>query len=146
MKKVDRFWSYEASNIRCVREFDYDTALIALEQSDAAHARVCSRLDAERLRADTAVAEVAALREELASLREALIQSGDLKNGLQQSLTAAEQRNADLRELLSLIRNTRGTMLMTDPPQDPWKYHRIEDRIRAALKPTESGASECSTN
>lgn len=28
MSKVDRFWSHEARNIRCVREADYD-ALIA---------------------------------------------------------------------------------------------------------------------
>lgn len=26
MKKVQRFWSYEAMNIRCVREEDYDAA------------------------------------------------------------------------------------------------------------------------
>jgi len=97
--------------------------------------------DAERLRADTAVAEVAALREELADLAELkayvtipLRERCAERKELQQRLTAAEQRNSDLVELLRAIkRHDPDTQCMTYP------MHR---RIDAALKPTESGASE----
>lgn len=36
MKKVDRFWSSEASNIRCVREADYDAAERRIEELEKA--------------------------------------------------------------------------------------------------------------
>jgi hypothetical protein len=62
--------------------------------------------------------------------------------GLKQRLADAEQRNAVTADLLRLIRGTHGTMLLTDPPQDPWKYHQIAAKIEAALKPTESGAAK----
>ncbi|SDS33293.1 hypothetical protein [Pseudomonas sp. bs2935] len=55
------------------------------------------------------------------------------RNELQQRLTAADEL-ADL--LLGLLREARqhhGVMLMSDPPQDAWKHHRMNERIDAAL-------------
>lgn len=77
---------------------------------------------------DTAQSELAALRTSLESMR-------DRKNSivdLQQRLAAAEQRNAERDELFRIIhkdyRDDIGSAL--------WEL------IDAALKPTESGASE----
>ncbi|WP_431479674.1 hypothetical protein [Pseudomonas simiae] len=55
------------------------------------------------------------------------------RDALQQLLTAADEL-ADL--LLGLLREARqhhGVMLMSDPPQDAWKYHRMNERIDAVL-------------
>ncbi len=55
------------------------------------------------------------------------------EDALQQRLTAADEL-ADL--LLGLLREARqhhGVMLMSDPPQDAWKYHRMNERIDAVL-------------
>ncbi|WP_323986467.1 hypothetical protein [Pseudomonas canadensis] len=52
---------------------------------------------------------------------------------LQQRLTAADER-ADVSEvLLREARQHHGVMLMSDPPQDAWKYHRMNERIDAVL-------------
>lgn len=61
---------------------------------------------------------------------------------LRKSLTAAEQRNAELVELLRDIKSSHGVLLMTSPPQDPWLNNRIDGRISAALKPNESGDAQ----
>ena len=121
MKDVLRFWCYQASNIRCVREEDFD---------------------AERLRAVTAVAEVAALRGELADLAELkayitipLRERCAERKELQQRLTAAEQRNDMFAQLVYDMQcdlPTGMAMFSAD----------VAGRIDAALQPTESGASE----
>jgi len=99
--------------------------------------------DAERLRADTAVAEVAALREELEGMKEtaALFESEFSKQS--DSLTAAEQRNAELvasivalpEEFKSLSgsENTAGVHACIE---------YISDWCIEVAQPTESGASE----
>jgi hypothetical protein len=56
---------------------------------------------------------------------------------LQQRLTAADER-ADVQEgLLREARHNHGLILMSDPPRDAWKHHRMNERIDAALKPAE---------
>ena len=90
---------------------------------------------------DATQSEMAALREELAKSREAAKEELDgvkytrrkfrqERDDLQQRLTAAEQRNAALIELLRDIRDL--------PAGGSIPGSRIDD----ALKPTESGASE----
>jgi len=81
--------------------------------------------DTERLRADTAVAEVAALREERDSFQRVGIRT-------MEQLKVAEQRNAELAELLNLVRDDSGEHYSDN----------LQERILAALQPTESGASE----
>lgn len=50
---------------------------------------------------------------------------------------------ADVLEgLLREARQHHGVMLMSDPPQDAWKYHRINERIDAALRQAEGGGDE----
>jgi predicted nucleic acid-binding Zn-ribbon protein len=72
------------------------------------------------------------LREELAELEDQFDTLEHSNTTLKLKLSAAEQRNAELVELLDLVRDEDG-------------YHytdKLKARIEAALKPTESGASE----
>jgi len=52
---------------------------------------------------------------------------------LQQRLTAADELADLLLGLLHEARQHHGVMLMSDPPQDAWKYHRMNERIDAVL-------------
>lgn len=85
--------------------------------------------DAEALRDEfiTELSCVAALREELANERNRFMKTVDQ---LATSLTAAEQRNAKLVDLLTYFRDER------EYPDD------YINRLEAAIKPTESGAGE----
>lgn len=49
----------------------------------------------------------------------------------------AERRVAVLEGLLREARQHNGAMLMSDPPRDAWKHHRMNERIDAELN-TES--------
>jgi hypothetical protein len=49
----------------------------------------------------------------------------------------AERLKADnerLRDALKLALNSHGRMLLTDPPQDPWKVNRVDEVIRELLQ------------
>lgn len=84
---------------------------------------------------NTAQSELSALREELAQVKKTSIVEIMALNGVirrqSEEMTAAEQRNAELVDLLELINRER--CFLTN---DEWF------RVRAAIKPTESGASE----
>lgn len=56
---------------------------------------------------------------------------------LQQRLSAADERADILEGLLREARHNHGLMLMSDPPRDAWRHHRMNERIDAALKPAE---------
>lgn len=117
--------------------------------------------DAERLRAETAVAEAAALREELASAnadKAAYAQNAiDLRTSLDAvklNLSRADDlistRTADLlacgtRRKAAEQRNSELVELLRRVPQTPdhlWHSSGLSADIAAALQPTESGASE----
>lgn len=115
--------------------------------------------DAERLRADTAVAEVAALREELAEWKarcgRRVADIGIVVNDkldLQQRLTAAEQRNALMVELLTEHQwewepydshtHRDGGYYCVECQEPKASGHEAGCKLAAALQPTESGASE----
>jgi len=53
MSKVDRFWSHEARNIRCVREADYDALLAERDARNellrGAYPQLCARRDEQDL-------------------------------------------------------------------------------------------------
>lgn len=94
---------------------DKDTEILLLQNSEKQLMQRIKQLDGE----------LAALREELAHFK-------DGSQHLLKSLAAAERRNSELVELLDLVRDEDG-------------YHytdKLKARIAAALKPTESGASE----
>jgi len=106
MSKVQRFWCHDASNIRCVRESDYDAA-----QS-----------------------ELAALREELANTtRVAITEIEGLSRTLQDQAKWMAIYSDLLGEVLSEVPHGWGESF-TDSD--------LAERIRQAIKPTESGASE----
>lgn len=84
----------------------------------------------------------AALREELDCPFRISRHSKRLIEELQQRLTVAEQRERDLEGLLRDAESAHGKMLLSDPPQEAWKYHRISARIAAALNPA-TGRGGC---
>ena len=92
----------------------------------------CIEYNGKWLGWNSAQSELAALREELAKMTDNFNIVVRQKSEFSKRLTAAEQRNADLVEVLKMARfhvSMEGT-------QDEC------DRIEAALKPTKSGASE----
>lgn len=42
--------------------------------------------------------------------------------------------NERLRALLALVLNSHGKLLLTDPPQEAWKFNRVEEKIREVLR------------
>ena len=89
---------------------------------------------------DAAQSELAALREELASAKQVLEATRDARDAeqyvnaeLRVKLTSAEQRNATMS---ALLREVSESLWQEDDSGD------LFERIDAALKPTESGASE----
>lgn len=49
-------------------------------------------------------------------------------------ISKLQEENKKLKDLLRLIDQIHGTVLMTDPPQDPWKYHQISNQIKELVK------------
>lgn len=103
---------------------------------DDVHIELVSRNDF-----DAALAREAALREELAIIKDECIDHVNLhkawtkqRDDMQQRLTAAEQRNAILPEVYDLIDHISGDYT--------GETKRRIDAVLAALKPTESGASD----
>ena len=118
---------------------------------------------------ESVVFDLAALREELAAAKRSLITIAELDNislgEYQQRLTAAEQRNAELTQLLEATRDARDAeqyasnelretlsgmnALMVDLVNSPHRvvvplelWKRINNFVDAASQPTESGASD----
>ncbi|MCY1413413.1 hypothetical protein D9M71_288430 [compost metagenome] len=135
MSEVLRFWCYEASNIRCVRESDYDAA-----QSELAALR--SEIDelTKTTSADmflTLTAEISALREELAATKQALEATRDARDAEQYTSNELRETLSGMNALLADLVNSPNAVLV---PLELWK--RIHNFVDAASKPTESGASE----
>ena len=101
--------------------------------------------------------ELSALRDELADLKSSVStwriaydRRTEERDELQQRLTAAEQRNAELVELLRSTAHTADDLLdqlinATEDFDEPISEEEIEEHravIATALKPTESGASK----
>lgn len=79
MSEVQRFWSHEASNIRCVREADFD------------------RVTAER---DAALADLASASSDKEAYAQNAIDLRKRVDALQQRLTAADERAAFITGLM----------------------------------------------
>lgn len=90
----------------------------------------------ERRDRKAAQSELAALREELAEIKESLSYRGSLLGRTEQRLTTAEQRNADCIALLRRSTSAEGQDHKT------WWNDRALILQAALTKPTESGASE----
>lgn len=121
------------------KPFSYPDPLGSLEvtcddEECPAFPLVCSISDWNKRAAQS---ELSALREELANAMEDIDTIADHNIDLQQRLTAAGQRNADLIDLIQkahtwVDRNNFGG----------WDAYELRDQLAAALKPTGSGASE----
>jgi hypothetical protein len=92
---------------------------------------------------EDAQSELAALREELAEVRNAVPNSTRELVDLRKSLAAAEQRNAELIKSIEAINASASTAHVS---QSLWKLKTVMASIAritdAAIKPTESGGSE----
>ena len=110
-----------------VRASDYAAA-----QSELAAYKQGAQVESDA--ADEARRELAALREELTNTNNKFVGAMAALGSKIKALAAAEQRNSEMIELLTSIK-------LGDPDKQYLSYpmHR---RIDAALKPTESGASE----
>lgn len=109
----------------------------AKENLDLSTERDIFKAECDRLGSgyDAAQVELDALREELLRLEEEYDTLEHANITLKLNFAAAEQRNA---ELIELLRDSYPTM----PCYNGALKSEIRDRIEAALKPTESGASE----
>lgn len=97
MNNVQRFWCHDADNIMCVREFDYDTALIALGHSDAANQRLAERNK-------TALKQIAALRQHKTDYMEA---AEETRKALQSRIDALQLLLNDRDEQLHSLEQSR---------------------------------------
>lgn len=71
--------------------------------------------------------------EQVADIQLQLHNSLAREQALQQRLTAADERVDVLEGLLREARHNHGVMLLSDPPRDAWKHHRISERIDETL-------------
>lgn len=127
MSDVLRFWSHDACNIMCVREFDYDNLKSKFLECQSELAALKHPMNSAQMLRN----ELAALREELATSQLNLSIEQAKLSQVRASLTGAEQRNAILETELRNIRQSCELSKLRDA------------RIEAMLtKPTESGASE----
>lgn len=89
------------------------------------------------------VAREAALREELTEAKNQAVNWRHTSENLNRQLIAAEQRNAELVELLRQIRDQAGKHHMSHSALNlKTQMANIHQKLDAALKPTESGASK----
>lgn len=73
--------------------------------------------------------QVCALAQNLKFAEEGYQSFAEECDKLQQRLTATDERAHVLLGLLREARQYHGVMLMSDPPQNAWKYHRMNERI-----------------
>lgn len=140
------------------------TIYVLAEDYNAAQSELSAlREENERLKSESfeelynaAIDERDALREELALANKLLATHErqldrmiEHSDDLQQRLTAAEQRNADQLAMLHMAKELLSTISLhkTMAPADWCESFKNEvadrlEKLRAALKPTESGASE----
>ncbi|MGN8104684.1 hypothetical protein [Pseudomonas sp. 22072] len=78
-------------------------------------------------------AERDALRNEAGQVKGEYDRAVNKVDVLQALLTAADERADVSVGLLREARQHHGVMLMSDPPQDAWKYHCMNERIDAVL-------------
>lgn len=78
----------------------------------------------------------------ICSLRAAEERADNLQEEVERvtcELMDAITRADKLAEALRLALDSHGVMLMTDPPQDAWKVHRVEEIGRALLREQDKG-------
>ena len=70
-----------------------------------------------------------------------IVASGEAFSQIRDAAAELHRQHAEierLREALKLALNSHGRMLMSDPPQDAWKFHRVDEVIAAALRREET--------
>lgn len=155
VERFEVFRSFALGKVVCVEASDFDAALaretaLLRDQEDKAISIGCL---SDRL--STAQSELAALREELAIIKDECIDHVNLhkawtkqRDDLQQRLAAAEQRNVALTKAIidAEYRADQGKvwngMGWTYTGLHSHGQQKVLDILRAALNPTESGASE----
>ena len=121
MSEVQRFWSHEASNIRCVREADFDRVTA---ERDAANE--CKDLATEQRDLAQAQAEMSYQKQRYAEIH--LKNSNSKIDALQARLTAADERADRLEVLLRRVIDS-GQLLSASSVGEA-----LEEDIEAALR------------
>lgn len=121
------------------------TYLLSAERDATEAVLRTQHAEIERLRDELRQSSIDHTRAEVERLQEALALAERLAAGrlaLVEQLTdevGALRRNAErLREALKLALNSHGGMLISDPPQDAWKFYRVDEIIVAALRREET--------
>lgn len=73
------------------------------------------------------------IAEQVADIQLQLHNSLAREQALQQLLTVADERVDVLEGLLREARRKHSVMLLSNPPRDAWKHHRISERIDETL-------------
>lgn len=84
----------------------------------------------EYVRSDKLRSEIEALRAEVAEWKRVAAAQAELHG-------EAEERADKLAAVLRLALDSHGVLLMTDPLQDAWEVHRVEEIGRALLRDQE---------
>ena len=69
----------------------------------------------------------------LARITDGMVETADI-HAIVDRQEALRRQNERLREALELAFSCHGKVLMSDPPQDAWKFHRVNEVIAAALR------------
>ena len=99
MSDVQRFWCHEASNIRCVRELDFDRVI-------AENQVLQQRLTKVQNQRDTIQVDLAKANDDSLDYMTKMKRAERERDALQQRLTTADQR---IDELLVMLRQAWGT-------------------------------------
>lgn len=99
--------------------------------------RVVAERDDAQACLELSIGREDALQALLTAADERADKNAALAVGLAAEKHAIGERANVLEGLLREARQHHGVMLMNDPPQDAWKFHRMNERIDAALKPSE---------
>ena len=73
----------------------------------------------------------------LARITDGMVETADI-HAIVDRQEALRRQNERLREALELAFSCHGKVLMSDPPQDAWKFHRVNEVIAAALRREEA--------
>lgn len=73
----------------------------------------------------------------LARITDGMVETADI-HAIVDRQEALRRQNERLREALELAFSCHGKVLMSDPPQDAWKFNRVDEVINAALRREET--------
>lgn len=140
MSEVKRYRAGDFVPVQAVSASDFDAAQSKLAAAVAREASIFQQLEICRRQRDLGIERQAALREELAIKAEAYQGAHMMCTDLKASLTAAEQRNAELEAaIMSALDDSAEDAQSGEIVIQTEDYEAL---VALLVKPIESGASE----